>query len=170
MSKPISVLACIAVMLVAVLGSSVSAATSKVAPADEYFGRQKLSILGIGNMIKDMRLRVEADMTRSGSIYGALANVEDAMHDWETKYPADTWVPKDLELLEAVYFEVPEQRARDNGTRIEVWLVRDYPQSQYAVTGRAVMASAHPLPAAVPVVGGVAAAAVPALPPDPGSH
>ena len=165
MSRPVYVLACISVMLVAVLGSSVSAATSKVAPADEYFGRQKLSILGIGNMIKDCRLRVEADMSKSGSIYGALANVEDAMRDWESKYPADSWVPKDLELLEAVYLEVPEQRARDNGTRIEVWLVHDYPQSQYAVTGRSVMASAPAL--AAPIVGGVAAAPAP---PDAATH
>src|SRR5580698_4038311 len=110
MSKPVYALCCITALLVAVLGSTAGAQTKKVAPADEYFGRQKLSILGIGNLIKDMRLRVEADMSKSGSIYGALADVENALHDWESKYPSDSWVAKNIELLEAVYFEVPEDR------------------------------------------------------------
>lgn len=163
MSKPVYALCCVAVLLVGLLGATASAQTKKVAPADEYFGKQKLSILGIDNMIKDMRLRIEADMSRSGSIYGALANVEDALHDWESKYPADSWVPKDMELLEAVYFEVPEDRAHQNGARIEAWLVHDYPNSTYAATGRTVMLAARPI-ATPPVVGGMQANA-PAPPP-----
>jgi hypothetical protein len=164
MSKPVYALCCIATLLVGLLGSAANAQTKKVAPADEYFGRQKLSILGIGNMIKDMRLRIEVDMSKSGSIYGALANVEDALHDWEGKYPSDSWVPKNMELLEAVYFEVPEDRAHQMGTRIEAWLVRDYPRSAYAATGRTVMLAAHPI--TPPVVGGVEAnAPAPAGPP-----
>ena len=153
MSKPVYALCCIAILLTALGGSPARAATTKVAPADEYFGRQKLSILGIGNIIKDMRLRVEADMSKSPSIYGGLANVEDSLHDWESKYPEDSWVPKDLELLEALYLEVPDPQAYQDGTRIEVWLVHDYPQSQYAVTGKAVMVAAkRPVPAQAPAV------------------
>jgi hypothetical protein len=161
MMKPVYALCCIAALLVAMSGAA-GAQTKKVAPADEYFGRQKLSILGIGNMIKDMRLRVEADMSKSGTIYGTLADVENALHDWETKYPSDSWVAKNIELLEAVYFEVPEDRAHQLGTRIEAWLVRDYPRSAYAATGRTVMLAAHSV--AAPAVGGVEANA-PAPPP-----
>ncbi|MGA2394136.1 MAG: hypothetical protein ABSH03_12430 [Candidatus Lustribacter sp.] len=156
MSKPVYALCCIAALLVAVSGAPASAQTKKVAPADEYFGRQKLSILGIGNMIKDMRLRIETDMSKSATIYGTLADVENAIHDWEGKYPADSWVPKHIELLEAVYFEVPDDHARQLGMRIEAWLVHDYPRSAYAVTGRKVMlAAAHPM--VVPPVSGVEA-------------
>ena len=45
---------------------------TRVAPADEYFGRLNLSVLGIANTIKDMRLRVEADRSKSLSIFGSL--------------------------------------------------------------------------------------------------
>ncbi len=156
MSKPVYVLCCIAALLVTMPVSPASAQTAnKVAPADEYFGRQKLSILGIGNLIKDMRARIEADMSRSGSIYGTLADVENAIQDWESKYPADTWIAKDIELMEAVYFEVPEDRAHQLGTHCEAWLVHDYPRSPYAATGRTVMLAAHPV--AVPPVTGVEA-------------
>lgn len=167
MSKPVYALCCISVLLVAVFGAA-SAQTNKVAPADEYFGRQKLSILGIGNMIKDMRLRIEADMTKQDSIYGGLANVEDAIHDWESKYPTDSWVPKNLELLEAVYLEVPADRARQLGTHVEAWLVHDYPRSPYAATGRTVMLAAHPITPSV--VGGVESNTAPAAGPPVDSH
>lgn len=153
MSKPVSALCCIAALVVAMSGAA-GAQTKKVAPADEYFGRQKLSILGIGNMIKDMRLRIEADMSKSGTIYGTLADVENALHDWESKYPRDSWVAKNLELLEAVYFEVPDDHAHQIGMRIEAWLVHDYPHSTYASTGRTVMLAAHSVTAPV---GGVEA-------------
>ena len=33
----------------------------RVAPADEYFGRLKMSILGIRNTIRDMGLKADAD-------------------------------------------------------------------------------------------------------------
>ena len=42
---------------------------SAVAPADEYFGHMKMSVLGIQNVIRDMRLRVEADATQTPTIF-----------------------------------------------------------------------------------------------------
>lgn len=166
MKKPAYALCAIAVLLAGMTGSPALAQSNKVAPADEYFGRQKLSILGIGNMIKDMRLRIEADMSKADTIYGTLADVENAIHDWEHKYPRDSWVAKNLELLEAVYLEVPQDRARQLGTHVEAWLVHDFPHSPYASTGRKVMLAAqHPV--APPVVDGVEAdAPAPAAPVD----
>ena len=65
----------------------------KVAPADEYFGRLKLSILGIRNTIKDAGLKCDADPAHATNVIGSVALTEDAMHDWEKKYPADSWIP-----------------------------------------------------------------------------
>ena len=41
------------------------AARCKVAPADEYFGKLKMSILGIRNMIKDQGLKIDVDPNRA---------------------------------------------------------------------------------------------------------
>jgi len=108
---------------------------SNVAPADEYFGRLKMSVLGIANVIKDMRLRVEADANRTPSIFGSLANVEDAIHDWEAKYPRDTWIPRNLLALETCYLEAPGERAHQLAVRTEMWLRHDYGRTAYAMQG-----------------------------------
>lgn len=101
------------VLLLALFAVSTPAwAQSNVAPADEYFGRLKMSVLGIANIIKDMRLRVEADASRTPSIFGALANAEDALRDWEGKYPHDSWIPRNLLALETCYLAASGQHAR----------------------------------------------------------
>jgi hypothetical protein len=112
------------------------AQSHSVAPADEYFGRLKMSVLGIANVIKDMRLRVEADASRTPSIFGSLANVEDALRDWESKYPHDSWIPRNLLALEICYLTAPGERARQLAIRTEAWLRRDFGRTAYAAQGR----------------------------------
>jgi hypothetical protein len=104
-----------------------AAADPKVAPADEYFGHLKMSILGIANSIRNMRERIEADATRVPSIYGTLSNVEDAIHDWEKKYPGDPWIARNLLSLEQVYVEAADDRGRELAFKAEAWLEHDFP-------------------------------------------
>jgi hypothetical protein len=102
----------------------------KVAPADEYFGRLKLSILGIRNTIKDMGLKADADPAHAaGAVMGSVALTEDAMHDWESKYPADTWIPPAILSLERLYAKIDSDEARAHAKIVMVWLVHDYPKS-----------------------------------------
>ncbi len=72
---------------------------SRVAPADEYFGRLKMSILGVRNQLKDLTAKVQFAPDRGGDILGAATMVEDAIRDWEHKYPQDSWLPKSVFLL-----------------------------------------------------------------------
>jgi hypothetical protein len=115
--------------------------TSKVAPVDEYFGRLKLSVLGIGNVISDMKSRVEADPSKAPSVFGRLADAEDALHEWEQKYPHDTWIPRTLYALVVVYSEAKDDRAPQLMQRVERWLADDYPTSDYTAKCIALLAS-----------------------------
>lgn len=109
----------------------------RVAPADEYFGRLKLSILGIRNTIKDMGLKADNDPVHAvSSVMGAVALTEDAMRDWEKKYPADTWIPPAILSLERLYAKVDSDEARAHAKIVMVWLVHDYPKSAPAKIGR----------------------------------
>lgn len=58
-----------------------------LAPADEYFGRMRMSILG-----------------------SRLALVDDALRDWRAHYPRDTWLPR-MEP-EPCTHRVPRRRRR----------------------------------------------------------
>lgn len=114
-----------------------------VAPADEYFGRLKMSVLGIANVIRDMRTRVETQPERTPSIFGGLANVADAIRSWEMKYPHDTWIAKDLLALETTYLAAPGDQAQELAIRTEAWLQHDYGRTAYAATGHNALTAAR---------------------------
>jgi hypothetical protein len=126
----------------------------RVAPADEYFGRLKLSILGIRNTIKDMGLKCDADPAHATQIMNSVALTEDAMHDWEKKYPHDTWIPPAIFSLERLYAKVDSDDARAHAKYVMTWLVKDYPTSGVGKTGRKELADnlvgVKPVAAAAP--------------------
>lgn len=122
------------------------------APADEYFGKLKMSILGIRNTIRDVGLRIDADSTHARNVMGGLPLAEDAIHDWEKKYPKDSWLPGTLFSLERLYAKVDSDEARSHAKVTMVWLVHDYPKSAFATTGKKELAQnlvgARPAPPA----------------------
>ena len=113
----------------------------KVAPADEYFGRLKLSILGIRNTIKDMGYKVDADPVHGMQIMNAVSLTEDAMHDWQKKYPQDSWIPGAILSLERLYAKVDSDEARTHAKVTMVWLVKDYPKSKPGKIGKTELAA-----------------------------
>lgn len=76
-------------LFVAALSSVAQASMRDLAPADEYFGRMKMSVLGIRNALNGLERRVESGDRSVGSM---LALVDDAISDWRSKYPHDTWL------------------------------------------------------------------------------
>ncbi len=112
----------------------------KVAPADEYFGRLKMSILGIRNTIKDEGLKIDSDIAQGATVVKSCAYTEDALRDWEKKYPQDTWIPHTLFTLERVYAKVDSDDARAKAKATMLWLVHDFPKSPDAKVGKVELA------------------------------
>lgn len=127
-------------MVVAFLALAVGVAgaqsLSDLAPADEYFGHARLSVLGIANIIRDAGTHLDEGYPAWPIINGPLAAVTDAIHAWEWKYPRDPWIAKNLLNLERVYLRVPTQRGQDLAATTESWLASDYPNSGEAAQGR----------------------------------
>jgi hypothetical protein len=107
-----------------------------LAPADEYFGRYKLSVLGIANTIRDAGARIDSGSDPRTMLTGPLSFVTDAIKDWEQQYPGDPWIAKDLLALEAVYLRVPTDDGFRLASEAEAWLVADYPNTESAGRGR----------------------------------
>jgi hypothetical protein len=108
----------------------------RVAPADEYFGKLKLSVLGIRNTIKDVGANLDIDQTRWTQLASKAEFAEDAMHDWEKKYPQDTWLAKTVFALERMYAKLDSDDGRRRSIAAMHWLVHDFPKSWYGRTGR----------------------------------
>ncbi|GAC1415133.1 MAG: hypothetical protein NVSMB5_03980 [Candidatus Velthaea sp.] len=128
---------------VTVVVPSQAGAHSKVAPADEYFGKLKMSILGIRNTIKDVGANIEIDASRWEGLVNKADFTEDALRDWQHKYPADTWLPKMVFALERMYAKIDNEGARKRRFAAIVWLVHDFPGTCYARIGKQDLEGGH---------------------------
>jgi hypothetical protein len=120
----------------AVAHAHVKAAPIRVAPADEYFGKLKMSVLGIRNTIKDVGANLDIDQTRWQQLASKADFTEDAVRDWEKKYPHDTWLAKTVFSLERMYAKLDNEEGRSRAIASMKWLVRDFPKSWYGKTGK----------------------------------
>ncbi|HTX04003.1 MAG TPA: hypothetical protein VMD07_10005 [Candidatus Acidoferrales bacterium] len=112
------------------------AAEKKIAPADEYFGRLKMSILGIANTIKDQTVRFDRRPEEMESEMSTVSFAVDAIRDWEHKYPRDPWIAKSLFFVERFYNRIPTDAGRAQAKATMAWLVRDFPNTWYGKTGK----------------------------------
>ena len=100
-------------------------ARARLAPADEYFGRTKMSILEIGNRLREMSFRAARQIAPQNVLHDGVMT-EDALSDWERKYPADPWLAKDLAQLVHVYSELSNPAASRRMHACLTWLERRY--------------------------------------------
>jgi hypothetical protein len=105
---------CILLVLVT-LASGFSApapafAASRVAPADEYFGHLKMSILGIRNQLRDLETKSNWRGENKRSLLGEAGFIEDAMAEWSRKYPGDPWIPSFRHRLQICYVRIAALR------------------------------------------------------------
>lgn len=108
----------------------------RVAPADEYFGRLKMSILGIRNQLHDLDARLQFTPEKSEDVIGSASMVEDALHDWEHKYPADPWLAKDVYQLMQMYSRIHTDHGRQITARTLHWLLQRYGRTSYAMRAK----------------------------------
>lgn len=89
-----------------------------------------MSILGIRNTIKDQGLKLDVDSTKANATLGAVALTEDAMHDWEHKYPCDSWLPGTIYALEHFYAKIHTEYGVKRVHYVYGWLHRDFPHDK----------------------------------------
>lgn len=83
---------------------------SSLAPADEYFGRLKESILEIRNRLDALDRLSDAQMLQAKKSR-ALDTLHDALRDWQREYPADPWLRPFLHRLARDYARAVPRRA-----------------------------------------------------------
>lgn len=97
---------------------------SGLAPADEYFGRMKMSVLGIRNGLRDTSLRVAYDPRHAVAQLAACHWLEDAIVDWGNKYPHDTWLPGMISQLEHIYARIGSTQSHERVAHLLAWETR----------------------------------------------
>ena len=117
------------------------------APMDRYFGRLKFSPLGVGNTISLISGEVDEKRLDSSQAVSSLAFTEDAVRDWQAKFPADRWLPRTVLSIGRVYHKFDDPVGRKNEKRIDTWILLHFPASNEA---RALLRAAIDAPTALP--------------------
>ncbi len=100
------------------IASSGPVSLSELAPADEYFGREKLSPLGIRHTIFSLKDQLHHARRKPDAISHDAVLVEDAVDDWGTRFPRDSWLPATLWNLAVLYEELPGDDARSRALNV----------------------------------------------------
>jgi len=108
----------------------------RVAPADEYFGHQKLSILGINNTIHDTNLHIGFDRVHAAKYYGQLAPAADSLFDWAHKYPQDTWLPGRAYYMSHVFWQMHTSDGDVAANKCRALLFKQFPKSRWATLAK----------------------------------
>jgi hypothetical protein len=132
-----------------------ASAKTKVAPADEYFGRQKLSILGISNTIHDVGIRVANDPANGARYLGTLTWAEEALEDWARKYPQDGWLPQRAYTMSHLLWQLHTAEADGLANRCRKILFAQFANSRLSALARTESA-ASVAPLNVPVAANAA--------------
>jgi hypothetical protein len=81
------------------------------APGDEYFGRMKMSYLGINNTFHDEAIRA-GDYTTDPGIISKVAFADEALEQWSHRYPHDPQLARSYFLAIAMYKKIYTQTAQ----------------------------------------------------------
>jgi hypothetical protein len=112
------------------------------APGDEYFGRMKMSYLGIDNTYKDGSISAGA-YTTDPRLISKLDFATESLHKWAAKYPNDPQLPRSyflgVQVLRKVYTQ-PEQETTWEFIHI---LVTKYGNTYFGKTMKASVAKGY---------------------------
>jgi hypothetical protein len=115
------------------------------APADEYFGRYRLSSLGIRNAIRDMTIEGDSPLALPLQTE-RIAAVESALPAWADKYPRDPWVPSAIAKFAVFLISKRVPQCDRPAVALLSYLQLAYPQTWYASYAQAHLDALDMLP------------------------
>ena len=112
------------------------------APGDEYFGRMKLSYLGIDNTYKDGSISA-GDYTTDQHLISKIDFATEALRRWAAKYPNDPQLARSYYLGVLVMRKVYTQPEQQTSWEFTQLLVKKYPNTYFGKTAKASMAQGY---------------------------
>jgi hypothetical protein len=104
---------------------------TRSAPADEYFGKQKYSYLGINNALRNVTV-LSGDHTTDPGLIASLSRIDDALTAWTAKYPHDPQLARTYFLVIAAYSKMWTQPDQEKAWTYLHLLVERFPATYFA--------------------------------------
>jgi hypothetical protein len=112
------------------------------APGDEYFGRMKLSYLGINNTYKDGAVSAGA-YTTDPHLIVKLDFATDALQKWAAKYPNDPELARSYYLATIVLQKVYTQHEQEVTWQFLTLLAAKYPHTYFGKSAKTTIANGY---------------------------
>ena len=114
------------------------------APADEYFGPQKMSALSIRMRIDELGRRYHARTISDADLLHDASLADAALHVWRDHYPRDSWLAPTAFHLEQLYQAVQSPEARAAATAELKYVAANFGSTTYAHMSRLRLAQGFP--------------------------
>ena len=114
------------------------------APADEYFGPQKMSALGIRERIDVLGRRYHARTATDGDLVHDAEIAQASLAVWSARYPHDPWLAPTTFHLEQLYAAIQSPEARAHATTLLHTLAGTYGATNYGHVSRLRLAQGWP--------------------------
>jgi hypothetical protein len=105
------------------------------APGDEYFGRMKISYLGIDNTFRDAAISAGAYSTDE-KLINKLQFADEALAKWAAKYPGDPQLARAYFLGLIVFRKIYTQSAQQTAWRYDQLLIQKYPTTYFGKSAK----------------------------------
>ncbi len=135
------------VMTLVLAATAVAAAAkpiSNAAPADEYFGAQKMSAIGIRMRVDALGRQYHARTIADSDLVHDATMAEQSMIAWHAKYPNDPWLPSAAFHLEQLFQTVQSNDARAEATKMLHFVANNFSKTTFAHASRIRLAQGFP--------------------------
>ncbi|MGC9992474.1 MAG: hypothetical protein ABSD52_08785 [Candidatus Cybelea sp.] len=109
------------------------------APADEYFGKLKMSALRVRYETMQLKKRYETHQLLPEQTEHLLLLTQDSFDQWAAHYPKDPWLASTGLLIATLYAELPGTDASGHAITLYVFVKSHFPHSSYATSSRAAL-------------------------------
>lgn len=116
--------------------AATSARLSGIAPADRYFGRLKMSYLGINNTFKDAAVAAGNFTTDSG-VANKVDFAMESLNDWQSQFPRDPHLSRSYFLGQITLKKIWIKKYQDKAWAYMQYIVTNYPQTFFGKTVKA---------------------------------
>lgn len=106
------------------------------APADQYFGKLKMSTLRIRYETMQLRKRYETHQLLPDQAAHLLDSTADAFTAWAAAYPHDQWLASTGFLLAQLYAELPGPAARSHAVVLFTYVSAHFRATRYGAQSR----------------------------------
>jgi hypothetical protein len=101
------------------------------APGDEYFGRMKISYLGIDNTAHDVAIEAGA-YTTDPRLIARMAFADEALRQWEHRYPGDPQLARSYFLMAEALRKIYTIDAQQLAWQYMQHVIHTYPSTYFA--------------------------------------